>query len=69
MELSMPKARFAGAIPTSRVIRSRSHVMVRSVPKYTPPTKAKVYDYEFGLTQAEQSRRVEALMKVMGYSN
>lgn len=59
----MPKARYAGEIPTSRVIRSRSHVMVRTVPKYTPPSKAKVYDYEFSLTQAERERRIKALIK------
>lgn len=59
----MPQARYSGNIPTSRVIRSRSHVMVRTVPKYTPPSKAKVYDYEFSLTQAERERRIKALIK------
>lgn len=37
--------------------------MVRTVPKYTPPSKAKVYDYEFSLTQAERERRIKALIK------
>lgn len=65
----MPSARYQGAIPTSRVIRSRSHVMVRSVPKYTAPTKPKKFAVEFSLTQAEQNRRVEALRILLGYSN
>lgn len=65
----MPKARYAGEIPTNRVIRTRSHVMVRTVPKYTPPTKARVQDYEFSLTQLERTRRLEALSKLLGYSN
>lgn len=29
-------------VPTSRVIRSKSHVIVRVVPKHTPPTKPRV---------------------------
>lgn len=56
-------------VPTSRVIRSRSHVMVRTVPKYTPPTRARVYDYEFSLTQLERERRVKALIKFISDSN
>lgn len=65
----MPKARYQGNVPTSRVIRSRSHVMVRSVPKYTKPTNGKVHDYEFRLTQAERERRIKALIKLVGEAN
>jgi hypothetical protein len=43
--------------------------MVRSVPKYTAPTKGKKFAVEFGLTQAEETRRVEALKLLLGYSN
>lgn len=65
----MPKARYSGGIPTSRVIRTKSYVTVRSVPKYTPSTKARIYDYEFSLTQAERTRRIDVLSKLLGYSN
>lgn len=57
------------SIPTNRVIRTRSHVTVRTVPKWTPPTKSKVFPVEFNLTQAEQERRIKALIQYMSESN
>ncbi len=57
------------SVPTNRVIRSRSHVMVRTVPKYTPTSKGKVFDYEFSLTQLERETRIKALIKFMSESN
>lgn len=65
----MPKARYSGNVPTGRVVRTRSYVMVRTVPKYTAPTKPRVQDYEFSLTELERTRRINALSKLLGYSN
>jgi hypothetical protein len=57
------------SVPTNRVIRTKSYVTVRNVPKYTPSTKAKIHDYEFSLTQLERTRRIDVLSKLLGYSN
>jgi hypothetical protein len=43
--------------------------MVRTVPKYTPASKGKVYAYEFSLTQLERETRIKALIKFMSESN